>query len=66
DRTTWELYREMREKKIQKRSVDRIKDFLEDCDLVKFAKYIPEQKEIETAYTSAKEIVEVTKSETVS
>lgn len=60
DRTTWELYQEMREKKIKRQSVDKIKDFLEDCDLVKFAKYIPEEKEIEDAYNKAKEIIEIT------
>jgi hypothetical protein len=47
-------------KKIERVHVDKIRDFLEDCDLVKFAKYIPTQKEIEEAYSKAKEIVEVT------
>ena len=60
DRTTWELYQEMRIKKIKREWTDRIRDFLEDCDLVKFAKYIPSEKEIDEAYNQAKEIVEIT------
>lgn len=62
DRTTWELYQEMRTKRIERLYADKIRDFLEDCDLVKFAKYIPAQKEIEEAYGRAKEIVEITTS----
>lgn len=60
DRTTWELYQEMRFKRIERRHVDMIRDFLEDCDLVKFAKYIPAKKEIEGAHAKAKEIIEMT------
>jgi len=59
DRTTWELYREMRLKKIERKRVDRIRDFLEDCDLVKFAKYIPSRKEIETSHSKAKDIIDI-------
>lgn len=60
DRTTWELYQDMRIKKVKREWTDRIRDLLEDCDLVKFAKYIPSEKEIEQAHTEAKEIVEIT------
>jgi hypothetical protein len=60
DRTTWELYQEMRIKRIERQHSDMIRDFLEECDLVKFAKYVPTQKEIEEIYKRAKEIVEVT------
>ncbi len=60
DRTTWELYQEMRAKKIERTSVDKIKDFLEECDLVKFAKYIPTNKETEEIFNRAREIVEIT------
>ncbi|MFH1854643.1 MAG: BatD family protein [Candidatus Omnitrophota bacterium] len=59
DMTTWEICQEMRAKKIQRQPADKIKDFLEDCDLVKFAKYIPDQKEIEEIYSKAKEIIEI-------
>ena len=59
DRTTWELYQEMRLNRIKRTTVDKIREFLEDCDLVKFAKYIPTQKEIRDAYNRAKEIIEI-------
>ncbi|MBU1147797.1 MAG: hypothetical protein KKD11_05530 [Candidatus Omnitrophica bacterium] len=59
DRTTWELYQEMRVKKIERKRTDQIRDFLEDCDLVKFAKYIPNKKEIEEIHASAKEIIKL-------
>lgn len=59
DRTTWELYREMRLKKIERKRVDGIRDFLEDCDLVKFAKYIPSRQEIEALHSNAKDIVDI-------
>lgn len=65
DRTTWELYQEMRLKRIKRLYVDRIRDFLEECDLVKFAKYIATQKEIEEAYNQAREIVEITKNNSI-
>lgn len=58
DMTTWELYQEMRLKKLDRPRVAQMRDFLEDCDLVKFAKYIPVKKEIEEAYTMAEEIVQ--------
>ena len=60
DKTTWELYRELRAKNFNRAHADMIRDFLEDCDLVKFAKYAPAQKEIEEIYARAKEIVAVT------
>lgn len=60
DRTTWELFQEMKSKRIERLHVDRINDFLEECDMVKFAKYMPSQKEIEEAYKKAEEIVEIT------
>lgn len=65
DRTTWELYQEMRSRKIERAHVEKIIDFLEGCDLVKFAKYLPMQKEIEGAHKKAEEIIEITKSGTL-
>ncbi len=60
DRTTWELFQEMKSKRIERLHVDKINYFLEDCDMVKFAKYTPIQKEIEEAYIKAEEIVDIT------
>src|SRR3989338_486856 len=58
DRTTYELYQEMRIKKIERLHIDTIRDFLEDCDLVKFAKYIPGQKEAQGAYQKVEYIIQ--------
>jgi len=60
DRTTWELYQEMRSKRIERMHLDKINDFLEDCDMVKFAKYAPDKKEIEDSYKKAEEIIDIT------
>jgi hypothetical protein len=38
-----------------------VKDFLSHCDMVKFAKYLPEKNEIDSSYTSAKNLVDQTK-----
>ncbi len=42
-----------------------VKDFLSQCDMVKFAKYLPQKNEIDSSYESAKNLVDQTK-ETVS
>src|SRR3989338_1369348 len=60
DRTTWELFQEMKSKRIERLHADKINDFLEDCDMVKFAKYTPVQKGAEEVYKNAEEIVDVT------
>jgi len=67
DKTTWELYQDMRSsKKVARSKINKIKDFLEDCDLVKFAKYIPTQKEAEDVYSRAEAIVKIDKNPDVS
>ena len=38
-----------------------LREFLSNCDLVKFAKYLPEEKEIESSFHSAKSLVDQTK-----
>jgi hypothetical protein len=38
-----------------------LKDFLSYCDLVKFAKYLPDEKESAESYESAKSFIEETK-----
>ena len=50
----------MRIKKVKREWTDRIRDLLEDCDLVKFAKYIPSEKEIDEAYSEARELIKIT------
>ena len=38
-----------------------LRDFLSHCDMVKFARYKPEENEIESSYESAQNLVEQTK-----
>lgn len=38
-----------------------MRDFLSHCDMVKFAKYLPDQGEIELSYDSAKKLIDRTK-----
>ena len=38
-----------------------LSDFLSHCDLVKFAKYLPQQKEAELSFESAKRLIDQTK-----
>lgn len=38
-----------------------VRDFLSHCDMVKFAKYLPEQREIELSYDSARKLIDGTK-----
>lgn len=38
-----------------------MREFLSHCDMVKFAKYLPDQKEAESSYESARKIVDETK-----
>ncbi|GBD95326.1 MAG TPA: hypothetical protein ENG83_08285 [Nitrospirae bacterium] len=38
-----------------------MREFLSHCDMVKFAKYLPDQKEAESSYEAARKIVDETK-----
>ncbi|OGF44243.1 MAG: hypothetical protein A2452_05550 [Candidatus Firestonebacteria bacterium RIFOXYC2_FULL_39_67] len=62
ERTTSEAYKEMLDSgKIKRKEVTIVKDFLEECDLVKFAKVIPESTKIEEDYGMGISIVDMTK-----
>ncbi|MFA5033870.1 MAG: BatD family protein [bacterium] len=61
--TTFELYRELRKIKIKYEIIEYIKSFLDNCDMVKFAKYVPSPEIIEKNYLDAKEILSKTKPE---
>ena len=65
DRTTEELYREMRRVRIERGALDEILRFLEACDLVKFAKYQPAPQEIEGVTISATHIIDITTPEPI-
>jgi hypothetical protein len=61
DKTTYEVYYTLREKNIDKKMIGKIKEFLENCDLVKFAKYVPPMKDVEKDLICGYEIIEATK-----
>ena len=61
DRTTYELYQQIRMLNINNRQCRQIKDFLEECDLVKFAKFEPDEKTINADFMVAKKIIETNK-----
>ncbi len=59
--TTEELIQDLKVQPVPSRSRDLIPDFLNGCDLVKFAKYVPQRKETETLYQMAFQIVDNTR-----
>ena len=62
ERTTEEFLSEMADVQILEREHKRlIKKFLQQCDLVKFAKYGPDSNEIDGAFGAAKKLVDETK-----
>jgi len=61
DRTTQEIKQELKGIKIDRGIIDLIHSFLQDCDLVKFAKFIPSEAQINQHLKQAFEIVESTK-----
>lgn len=65
DRTTTELFKEMRGLGIDKKHCAIVRDFLEESDLVKFAKYKPELKSIQDDKYVAVKIIDETKKEKI-
>ena len=62
ERTTEEFLAEMAiTNKLEENHKQLISNFLEHCDLVKYAKYGPNNQEIEEAFNSAKKLVDETK-----
>jgi hypothetical protein len=61
DRTTAEIYHDLRTKMPDKKALSSIKDFFEICDLVKFAKYRPDETACLEDLESGKTIVETIK-----
>ena len=59
--TTFQLIEIMRESEIESNVIDLIEQFLTQCDLVKFAKYIPTDKENQNVVDLAYKIIEETK-----
>lgn len=62
ERTTEEFLAEMAiTDKLEEKHKQLIRNFLEHCDLVKYAKYGPNNNEIEDAFNSAKKLVDETR-----
>lgn len=62
--TTEELIQELKNQPLHWRQKSLISNFLGDCDLVKFAKYIPKMTETEKTYQLALQIIDETKIKT--
>ena len=62
ERTTSEAHKELLASgKLKRKEVTVVKDFLEECDLVKFAKAIPETTKIDEDFETGSSIVDMTK-----
>jgi hypothetical protein len=60
DRTTIELFGEMKRAKVPRQHAAAARDLLTRCDQVKFAKYIPPEEEIKTDLAEGRRIVQAT------
>ncbi|MFH0947787.1 MAG: BatD family protein [Elusimicrobiota bacterium] len=61
DMTTAETLKTLRKKDADRKFLLQLQDFLETSDLVKFAKYVPDKKEVETIFEDVKTMVEAVK-----
>lgn len=59
DRTTYELIAELKNKNVIRNNIGMVHDFLFDCDLVKFAKYIPPAEDSNKILITAEEIINI-------
>ncbi|MBN2000818.1 hypothetical protein JW935_24930 [candidate division KSB1 bacterium] len=59
--TTLQLLTIMREEKLQKQDIELMAEFLQACDLVKFAKHIPSEQDHVNNVQSARQFVDQTK-----
>lgn len=60
DRTTAELLPELRRRDELKSILPEIRPFLDSCDLVKFAKYVPDADDVQTDVTRVRQFVDQT------
>ena len=61
--TTTQLLENMKTEQLDKEYIEMMYTFLNECDLVKFAKYIPEQNEIDKTTQDAFDFINATKVE---
>lgn len=66
DRTTQEIKQELKGIRIDLSIIELINDFLRDCDLVKFAKFIPKAERIDENWQQGIDIIESTRPREVS
>lgn len=59
--TTYELIDELKKRRVEYSNVNHMREFFEECDIVKFAKYVPSTFEIEEDTNSARLIVDKTR-----
>ncbi|MBI1870436.1 MAG: hypothetical protein HYS07_04495 [Chlamydiae bacterium] len=59
--TTFECLKELKSKKLSSEVMNKIRDLLNEADLVKFAKYIPDRLELTLRLQQGIELVDVTK-----
>lgn len=64
--TTNEIVEEMEEVGVEGEHISLFREFLEESDLVKFAKYLPRRERVKEAIVWARSLVERTKSEEIS
>ncbi|MCX8094494.1 MAG: hypothetical protein N3E50_10070, partial [Candidatus Goldbacteria bacterium] len=55
--TTREILKKLQELKVDKQMLDILNLFMSDCDIVKFADYKPDDKEMEEIYKRAEDII---------
>lgn len=60
DRTTMELFGEMKKAEIPREHAASARDLLARCDQVKFAKYVPPEEEIKSALAEGRRFVQIT------
>ena len=61
EETTEELLRELQKQSLHWQQRSLISNFLAECDIVKFARYVPSPEETEKTYHMAFQIIDVTR-----
>ncbi len=62
EKTTAEIFYDMKHRGIEMKFCMSARDILSSCDLVKFAKFLPSEKDLEADWVRARQFVEDTKS----
>lgn len=61
EKTTTEIYSDMRRKGMDRKRCEEVRGLLSDCDLVKFAKFSPAEKQLEEIFARARALVEASR-----